>query len=183
MPGSVEVEKLSDYMRVAEAADYVGVSPNTLRNWVNAGKIAAVRHPVNDYRLFKKEGERIVFWNDPEKEFQNTLPFINLDGVTTLRLNEVGALEAKIRLEREEPNSKFLLYAPTEEPDYEDDWLLDIRLYSRSFRADKASILLQELRLVNLHLRTHVSDRRKFFDAKNRLQKIKNLVAPDDRRC
>jgi MerR family transcriptional regulator, copper efflux regulator len=49
------VEKLSDYMRVAEAADYLGVSPNTLRNWVNAGKIAAVRHPVNDYRLFKKE--------------------------------------------------------------------------------------------------------------------------------
>ena len=33
----------------------MGVSPNTLRNWVNAGKIAAVRHPVNDYRLFKRE--------------------------------------------------------------------------------------------------------------------------------
>ena len=43
MPGSVEVEKLLDYMRVAEAADYLGVSPNTLRNWVNAGKIAAIR--------------------------------------------------------------------------------------------------------------------------------------------
>ena len=49
------MEKLSDYMRISEAADYLGVSPNTLRNWVNAGKIAAVRHPVNDYRLFKKE--------------------------------------------------------------------------------------------------------------------------------
>lgn len=53
--GSVEVEKLSDYVRVTEAADYLGVSPNTLRNWVNAGKIAAVRHPVNAYRLFKRE--------------------------------------------------------------------------------------------------------------------------------
>ena len=42
-------------MRVAKAAEYLGVSPNTLRNWVNAGKIAAVRHPVNAYRLFKKE--------------------------------------------------------------------------------------------------------------------------------
>lgn len=49
------MEKLSDYMRISEAADYLGVSPNTLRNWVNAGKIAAVRHPVNDYRLFKRE--------------------------------------------------------------------------------------------------------------------------------
>ena len=30
-------------------------APNTLRNWVNAEKIVAVRHPVNDYRLFKRE--------------------------------------------------------------------------------------------------------------------------------
>lgn len=47
--------RLSDYLRISEAAEYLGVSPNTLRNWVNAGKIAAVRHPVNDYRLFKRE--------------------------------------------------------------------------------------------------------------------------------
>lgn len=131
-------------------------------------------------RLFNEEGQRIVFWNDPDQEFLMTVPLLELHGVTTLRLDEVSAFEAKIRLEREEPNSKFLLYAPTEEPDYGNDWLLDIRLYSRSFRADKASILLQDLGLVNLHLRTHVSDRRKFFDAKDRLQKIKNLVAPDD---
>ena len=49
------MEKLSDYLRISEAADYLGVSPNTLRNWVNAEKIAAIRHPVNDYRLFKRE--------------------------------------------------------------------------------------------------------------------------------
>lgn len=131
-------------------------------------------------RLFNEEGQRIVFWNDPDQEFQNTLPFVVLDGVTTLRLDEVGALDAKVRIERREPEGKFLLYAPTEEPDYENDWLLDIRLFSRSFRADKASILLHELGLVNQSLRSHVSDRRKFFDAKDRLQKIKNLVLPDD---
>ena len=131
-------------------------------------------------RLFKEEGQRIVFWNDPDREFLTTVPFIMIDHVTTLRLDEVGALDAKIRLEREKPNEKFLLYSPTEEPDYEDDWLLDIRLYSRSFRADRASILLQELGLANLHLRTHLADRRKFFDAKERLQKIKGLVASDD---
>lgn len=47
--------KLSDYLRISEAADYLGVSPNTLRNWERAGKIEAHRHPVNSYRLFKKE--------------------------------------------------------------------------------------------------------------------------------
>jgi len=131
-------------------------------------------------RLFHEDGERVVFWNDPEREFFLTLPMLELNGVTTLRLDEVGALEAKLRIEREELAEKFLLYAPAEEPDYEDDWLLDIRLYSRSFRADRASILLQELGLVNQALRTHVADRRKFFDAKDRLQKLKNLVLPDD---
>lgn len=49
------MDKLSDYMRVAEAAEYVGVSTNTLRNWFNAGKVVAIRHPVNDYRLFKRK--------------------------------------------------------------------------------------------------------------------------------
>ena len=131
-------------------------------------------------RLFNEEGQRIVFWNDPDQEFQNTLPFLALDGVTTLRLDEVGALQIKIRLERDDPTGKFLLYAPTEEPEFDDDWLLDIRLYSRSFRADRASILLQELGLINQQLRTHIAERRKFFDAKERLQKLKNLVAPDD---
>ena len=131
-------------------------------------------------RLFNEERQRIVFWHDPDREFQHTLPFILLEGVTTLRLDEMGALEVKLRLERDEVGGKFLLYAPTEEPDYEDDWLLDIRLYSRGFRADRASILLQELGLVNQHLRTHLADRHKFFDAKERLQRIKALVAPDD---
>jgi uncharacterized protein (TIGR02687 family) len=131
-------------------------------------------------RLFNEEGQRIVFWNDPEREFQNTLPFLMLDGVTTLRLDEVGALEAKIRLERDEPDGKFLLYSPAEEPDAEHDWLLDIRLYSRRFQADRASILLQELGLAHQHLRTHLAERRKFFDAKDRLQQLKTLVAPED---
>ena len=104
-----------------------------------------------------------------------------LDGVTTLRLDQAAALGAKIRMERDEPTGKYLLYSPAEEPDYEDDWLLDIRLYSRSFRADRASILLEELGLINQHLRQHLADRRKFFDSKERLQKLRKLVAAD--RC
>jgi MerR family transcriptional regulator, copper efflux regulator len=47
--------KLRDYLRISDAADYLGVSPNTLRNWENAGKIMAHRHPVNHYRLFRRE--------------------------------------------------------------------------------------------------------------------------------
>lgn len=47
--------KLKDFLRISDAAEYLGVSPNTLRNWESAGKIVARRHPVNDYRLFRRE--------------------------------------------------------------------------------------------------------------------------------
>jgi uncharacterized protein (TIGR02687 family) len=131
-------------------------------------------------RLFHEEGHRIVFWNDPDREFEDSLQAISVDGVSLIRLDEVGALSAKLRLEREQPHQKFLVYAPTEEPDFDEDWLLDIRLYSHGFRADRASILLQELGLASLHLRAHLAERRKFFDAKERVQKLKPLVEPND---
>jgi excisionase family DNA binding protein len=49
------VRKLKDFLRISDAAEYLGVSPNTLRNWENGGKVVAVRHPVNGYRLFKRK--------------------------------------------------------------------------------------------------------------------------------
>lgn len=132
-------------------------------------------------RLFDIEGHRIVFWNDPEKEFVITVPLLKLpNDVTVLRLNQIGAFKAKIRIERDDPKGRYLLYAPTEEPDYEEDWLLDIRLYSRSFRADRAFIILDQLGLANQHLREHLAARRKFFDGKQRLEKLQPLIAPDD---
>lgn len=45
--------KLDEYLRIAEAAEYLGVCRSTLRNWGRAGKIPELRHPVNNYRLFK----------------------------------------------------------------------------------------------------------------------------------
>jgi excisionase family DNA binding protein len=45
--------KLDEYVRIAEAAEYLGVHHNTLRNWGRTGKIPVYRHPVNNYRLFK----------------------------------------------------------------------------------------------------------------------------------
>ncbi|MCI0418737.1 MAG: BREX-1 system phosphatase PglZ type A, partial [Acidobacteria bacterium] len=142
---------------------------------------------INDAldRVFNQEAERIVFWNDPDAEFRefvDRLPILTFGSVSVniLRLDQTSALEAKIRLEQEAPDHRFLVYSPTEEPDYEKDWLLDIRLFSRSFRADKASIVLDELGLTNQHLRLHLAERRKFFDNKERLQKMKSLVAADD---
>ena len=45
--------KLDEYVKINEAAEYLGVCRNTLRNWGRQGKIPEHRHPVNRYRLYK----------------------------------------------------------------------------------------------------------------------------------
>jgi excisionase family DNA binding protein len=42
------------YLRVKEAAELLGVSPNTVRAWGAAGKIPEYRHPANRYRMYKR---------------------------------------------------------------------------------------------------------------------------------
>jgi DNA-binding transcriptional MerR regulator len=45
---------LKDYIHIKEASSLLGVSPVTLRNWDQRGKLKPVRHPINGYRLYKK---------------------------------------------------------------------------------------------------------------------------------
>ncbi|MBR9803338.1 helix-turn-helix domain-containing protein [bacterium] len=48
------MQKLTEYVQVAEAATMLGVSQNTLRTWAADGKIPVHRNPANGYRLFKR---------------------------------------------------------------------------------------------------------------------------------
>lgn len=43
-----------DYLPVQEAADYIGVSAQTLRRWDTAGKLRPVRHPSSGYRYYRR---------------------------------------------------------------------------------------------------------------------------------
>ncbi len=40
---------------VKEASDLLGVTTLTLRNWDKNGKLKAMRHPLNNYRVYKRE--------------------------------------------------------------------------------------------------------------------------------
>ncbi len=44
--------KVSDYLKIREAARYVGVSTDTLRPWDAAGKLKARRLPISNFRLY-----------------------------------------------------------------------------------------------------------------------------------
>lgn len=41
------------YFSIKEAAEILGVSALTLRNWDKTGKFPAQRHPMNNYRVYK----------------------------------------------------------------------------------------------------------------------------------
>lgn len=46
------VKKLNEYLKIAEAAEYLGVSVNTLRKWADEGRIPVRVNEANGYRLF-----------------------------------------------------------------------------------------------------------------------------------
>jgi len=121
----------------------------------------------------------IVFWHDSEGEFLSTVDNLVLDNVHVVRLDETPALQIKIDIERQQ-DQHFLFYSTQPEPDPNKDWLLDIRLRSKSFKADSTSILLDELGLVSQTLRGHLKERAKFLRAKERVERLKRLAAASD---
>ena len=68
----------SDYLRVGEAAAYLGVSRQTLRRWDDEGKLVAVRHPGSNYRHYKRadlEPYRLEYQRAEEREHEPGLLF------------------------------------------------------------------------------------------------------------
>ena len=41
------MNNLKQYAHVKEAAEFLGVSPMTLRNWDQSGKLVSIRNPMN----------------------------------------------------------------------------------------------------------------------------------------
>lgn len=82
---------------------------------------------------------RIVFWYDPTDEWAAQVDELSLDDVIVVKVanNELGV---KLRVLKDEPKSKFLLYFPTARPEDEDNWLLDVLLSHVEFHADRDSM-------------------------------------------
>lgn len=126
------------------------------------------------------ESQRIIFWHDPEGEFSSVVATLALGEVQLIRLDETPALKVKLDIERGGDACQWLLYSPATEPEPSHDWLLDIRLRSKPFRADSTSILLEDLGLTSQQLRAHLKERSKFLKAKDRVERLKKWVAPTD---
>ena len=132
-------------------------------------------------RLYDEENNRVVFWCDPQGEFADSVEQISseLPQVKLARLDSGSTLQLKIELELEHPEQRYLLYEPQDAPDREQDWMLDIRLYAQPFFADKASVIMDELGLLNHSLRPFLNERMAFFN-KARTKALKGRANPDD---
>ncbi|NCU28083.1 MAG: MerR family DNA-binding transcriptional regulator [Candidatus Moranbacteria bacterium] len=45
----------NDFIQIKEASQLLGVSKLTLRNWDKSGKLMSYRHPINNYRIYKRD--------------------------------------------------------------------------------------------------------------------------------
>lgn len=134
------------------------------------------RIKANLTKLFKNH--RIVFWYDDHKDLRDEFEALELDDIEKIVLdnNEFGV---KYRILREEPKQQFLLYHEGPEPDYLDNWLLDVQLAHTQFKTDQISIWLSELALTpdfEEVLRAHAS----FFESDSRMQALKSLIERED---
>lgn len=119
---------------------------------------------------------RLLFWYDPEQSFKDVIDELVLPDVTVLDMTALSIFEIKKRIELDEPENRFLLYFPYAEPSPDNDWFLDIRLYSEQFFADVSSMLLNELGINQMALRAHVRKRQAFFANKQRVSTLKRFV-------
>lgn len=112
---------------------------------------------------------RIIFWYDEDKEFEDKLDGIELENAKLLVLTGSNNFSAKKQLTLEDTNSNYLVYSPISYDSQEDNWLLNIELYSEAFRADLVSIWMNEMELpATPEFRRLVKLYKKFFGAQSR---------------
>lgn len=116
---------------------------------------------------------RIVFWYDEDKEFEDKLDEVVLTNAKIVSLTGTNNFEVKKLLGVDDITSNYLVYCPLSYDKPEDNWLIDIELYSEEFRADLISIWMDEMGMpATPALRKQVKAYRKYFNAKNRRDKI-----------
>lgn len=121
---------------------------------------------------------RIIFWLDEDKEFEDKLSEIELANAKLVVLTGSNSFEVKKLLAVDDTISNFVVYRPFSYDELDDNWLLNIELYSEEFRSDLFSIWMDEMHLPpTTTMRKCVKGYRKYFGAKDRRSKVTALIA------
>lgn len=118
---------------------------------------------------------RIIFWYDEDREFEDKVEELELDNASILVLTGTNTFTAKKLLAADDTTTNYLVYSPLCYEKPEDNWLINIELYSEEFRADLNSIWMDEMGLPNnATVRRMVKGYHKFF---NSIERRKSVAA------
>jgi uncharacterized protein (TIGR02687 family) len=123
---------------------------------------------------------RIVFWYDEDGEFFELADELAnegaLSGVSLVKLTGKNNFAVKKLLTEDDPAGDYLVYCPLACAQTQDDWLLDIELYSGEYRADLVSMQMEELRITpSPEMRRTVRLYSKFLDSRERKAKLRRI--------
>lgn len=119
---------------------------------------------------------RIIIWYDEEKEFAEEIGSLELTNAKVICLTGNNNFAVKKVIAVDEPTQNFLLYNPISYEKAEDDWLLDVELYSEEFRADLIAIWMDEMGIPSsVALRNQLKKYSKFLNAKARREDVVRL--------
>jgi|GluameStandDraft_1065615.scaffolds.fasta_scaffold07530_3 uncharacterized protein (TIGR02687 family) len=119
---------------------------------------------------------RIIFWYDEDREFEEKLDGLQLDNAKIVRLTGSNTFAVKKLLCADDLSSNFLVYSPLSFQKDDDNWLINVQLYSEEFRADLVSIWIDEMGLTSTPIiRKQVKNYQAFFDAKERRSKVASI--------
>src|SRR2546425_3818004 len=125
------------------------------------------------------ERHRLVFWYDATGEWTQVFDAYTDEKVVKVKVagNELGT---KVGVVREpNPETRFLFYISSIRPADADNWLLDLLLQGYEYKADKASLILQEVGLPH-EFRHLAEEHATFFQSTKWIQALKELIAKDD---
>ena len=116
----------------------------------------------------------VIFWLDEEREYADKLDNFELENAKLVQLTEGNLFTVKKLLGHDDPYGNYVIYCPIAYEKLEDNWLLDIQLYSgEPYRTDLISQWMSEMHLIdNQDIRRLVKHYRKFFNAQTRRAKI-----------
>ncbi len=119
---------------------------------------------------------RIIFWYDEEREFEDQIGDLSLDGVKVVVLTGSNTFVVKKQLCEDDLASNYLVYDPLPLTKDDDNWLINVQLYSEEFRADLNSIWMDEMDLpATPIIRNQVKQYRKFFRSQKHRNAVKKL--------
>ncbi|SFG31245.1 BREX-1 system phosphatase PglZ type A [Sporolactobacillus nakayamae] len=141
-----------------------------------------VRRMLNE--LFQKplcygQKRHLVFWYDGAGDFKEDINDLQFDQIRVWKLTSHNLFATKYELEKKDPNSSFLIYAPMAKPAPHEDWLLDQLKMGMEFSTDKTTVIMRELGIADPILQPIVKHYAKFFNNKQRYTAFQSFEITD----